>query len=184
MMRLFFGVPVDDAAAAQLGMACAALQGQRGWRWLPASNWHVTVAFLGNLDDALLPALTALGERVAQMAGRCTLRFRGLEWWPQGKRPRLLAAVAPEAGALLPLRDRLAEGLDQLAVPFDHRPLHPHITLLRLQRGEPVDAEQLRALVLPALDVELPVSELLLYRSEASPTGRRYTPIWRRELRA
>lgn len=184
MMRLFFGVPVDENAAEQLGFACAALQGQRGWRWLPASNWHVTTAFLGNVDDALAPSLMVLGERVAQLVDRCTLRFRGLEWWPQGKRPRLLAAVAPEAGALQTLRDRLVDGLDQLAVPSDHRPLHPHITLLRLQRGEPVDAEQLRALALPALDVELPVSQLLLYRSEASPAGRRYTPIWRRELRA
>ena len=128
--------------------------------------------------------LTALGERVAQLAGRCSLRFNTLAWWPKPARPRLLAAVAPEAGSLQPLRDGLAEGLDQLGVPFDHRPLRPHITLMRLPRGEPVDAELLAALPLPSFDIELPVSELLLYRSEASPAGRRYTPIWRRELRA
>lgn len=168
--RLFFGIPV---AADTL----PALRTDRsGWRWTDPANYHVTVAFLGSVSGALIPALSALGQRVAAGAARGALALSALEWWPDGRRPRLLVATA-EAGPLLALQAALLEGLRALAVTVDERPLRPHVTLARLRaRAEPT------TFALPALAVSLPVAELALYESRRDHRGSSYVPLWRQAL--
>lgn len=178
-MRLFFAVPVPPAASTALAAWCARLQTQRGWRWVAERNWHVTLAFLGETDGRWLAPLSELGERVAQSDSGGAITLNGLQWWPSPSRPRLLAAVADEAGPLQPLRRELAAGLRELGIDFDGKPLRPHVTLLRLERGVLPDHFEL-----PQASVELEIESLALYRSERERGETRYRPLVEWELPA
>ena len=77
-MRLFVALTPPREAVAQLWSAAAEVrEAQPDLRWTPSEQWHLTLAFLGEVDDA--PRLD-LTERLARAAGRCaplTLSLRG-----------------------------------------------------------------------------------------------------------
>lgn len=180
-MRLFFGVPISPATAAQLSALCTPLQKPRGWHWLDERNWHITLAFLGGregeTDGNVANTLCELGENVAANHDACEITLEQLQWWPSLSRPRLLAAVSESAGALAPIRKQLAQGLRELGIDFDGKPLRPHVTLMRLERGVlPVSYD------LPAGSVEVDIEAIALYSSERYRGETYYRPIWQREL--
>ncbi len=176
-MRLFFGVPIAAAASAQLEALCARLQTQRGWHWLAERNWHITLAFMGETDGNVVAPLCELGETVAANNSACKITLEQLQWWPSLSKPRLLAAVADMPGELAPLRKMLAQGLRELGVSFDGKPLRPHVTLMRLERGvTPLSFD------LPGGSVDVDVEALALYSSERIRGDTYYRPLWQREL--
>lgn len=176
-MRLFFGVPVSGQAALALEQRRKLLSTPRGGHWLEMRDWHVTLAFLGETDGALLPALCDLGERVAANAAQTSLQLDTLEWWPSASKPRLLAAVGEATQALLAMRKDLLAGLRELGVDFDGKPLRPHVTLLRLERA----ASTTDSAPSPcAVNVE--ITQLALYRSERERGVTHYRPLWEAEL--
>lgn len=176
-MRLFFAVPIPPDNGVALSTLCSRLQTQRGWHWVDERNWHITLAFLGETDGKDVSALSELGEQVAANHPSSTLTLDSLQWWPTPSRPRLLAAVAENAGALPPLRKELASGLRDLGINFDGKPLRPHVTLMRLERGiEVLD------LSLPSCSIHIDIETLVLYRSERDHGETRYRPMWQRDL--
>jgi len=177
-MRIFFAVPVAAAAGTALNALCAELQTQRGWRWVPQHNWHITLAFLGETDEAHIPVLIELGQRVSASVNPGTLLLTRFEWWPVAQRPHLLVAAADPNEPVLTLHSLLLEGLAELDIDVDPRPLRPHLTLVRLQRGAEINQP-----VLPPCSIEIPVEQLVLYCSERSAHGPHYRPLWQQTLK-
>jgi 2'-5' RNA ligase len=176
-MRLFFGVPLLPEASAQLELWCARLQTQRGWHWVDERNWHITLAFLGETDGNAVNALCELGENIAANHATCKITLEQLQWWPSLSKPRLLAAVAEAPGALMPIRKMLVRGLRELGINFDGKPLRPHVTLMRLERGVfPLSFD------LPAGSVDIDIDAIALYSSERARGETYYRPLWQREL--
>jgi 2'-5' RNA ligase len=176
LMRLFFAAPLPVAASNELSALCAQLQTQRGWRWIPQHNWHITLAFLGETDPAHLTALSGLGEKIAASVSQGLLTLKRFEWWPEHK-PHLLVAAAEATTAVAQLHDLLIDGLSRLDIHVDARPLRPHVTLVRLQRD--VEAAQP---ALPFCSIDVPVQQLVLYRSERDKHGKHYHALSQHSL--
>ncbi|MFE9405892.1 RNA 2',3'-cyclic phosphodiesterase [Streptomyces sp. NPDC006530] len=131
-MRLFAAVLPPAWAVAELGLAVrelTALPGADGLRWTGREGWHLTLAFLGEVDEALLDELRERLRRAAHRTDPFTLRLHG------GGRFDGRALWAGVAGGLDELR-LLAEHADAAArrsgVPMDqHRRYVPHLTLAR-----------------------------------------------------
>lgn len=174
-MRLFFGVPIQPAANAMLAALCARLQTQRGWHWVAERDWHITLAFLGETDGNYVSALCELGENVTAGHSVCNIMLEQLQWWPSLNKPRLLAAVSETPGPLAPIRKVLINGLREISISFDGKPLRPHVTLMRLERGT---ALQYFELPKGSVDIE----SIALYRSERMHGETHYRPLWQREL--
>lgn len=138
-LRLFVAVLPPDAAVRELRRAVAPLHGLPGagrLRWTGAENWHFTLAFLGNVDETLLPELHTRLARAAHRTGPFPLRLHGAGRF--GGRALWVGA----AGAIDTLR-LLAERADAAArrsgVPMDeHRRYSAHLTLAR-SRGADAD---------------------------------------------
>jgi RNA 2',3'-cyclic 3'-phosphodiesterase len=171
-MRLFVAIELPGEIKRQLeGMAT----GIPGSRWVPAAQLHLTLAFLGEVDDDALKQLT--GALAAIRAPGFTLRFSATGCFPDRRRPRVLwAGLEPE-----PELDGLAflvrEAVKACAIPLEDRPFLPHVTLARLKFSPPRKVEAFLAchgkLGLPPVDV----LEFILFQSRLTQQGAIHTPI-------
>ncbi len=163
--RLFFGL---SAAAAQPELCrwqhALALPGKP----VHPDNFHITLRFLGLVDNALLPALCAGAARLRLPAFSLCLDLPG--WFA---RPRV-AWLAPShyPPALLQLAAALNGLADALALPAERRPYHAHVTLYRKLPPRPPPALQVTARPIP-----LQVSAFSLYESCSSLKGVRYVAL-------
>ena len=135
--RLFLAVfPPDDVTAALERFVEPRRDLTRPWRWTVAENWHVTLAFLGDVDAA---RQDPLAERLADVA-RTTAPFRlalaGGRALPNPRAARVLALGAT-AGAdeLTHLAKRVRAACSGAGVPPDGARFLPHLTLARVNRG-------------------------------------------------
>ncbi|MET7419326.1 RNA 2',3'-cyclic phosphodiesterase [Dactylosporangium sp. NPDC005555] len=106
----------------------------RSLRVVPVEQWHMTLAFIGEVEDAkqeaAVGALHALPELVPEV------RIAGGGRFGRGKFTTLFAKVD---GDVAPLGDAVRAALRKRRVPFDHRPLQPHVTIARPSDRLPED---------------------------------------------
>src|SRR5215813_8359453 len=137
-MRLFVAVTPPQDALAELDTAVAGLRVDwPGLRWAGLEKWHLTLAFLGEVSDDRLAALT---ERLEPATGRyrvLRLRIGRGGAFPSPAKARVLCAhIDGEAQALSDLR-RLAASVAAAArragapPPDEGRRYRPHLTLAR-----------------------------------------------------
>src|SRR6185437_9701639 len=75
--RLFVALVPPADALAELAAAVEALPETAGLRWTRPEQWHVTLAFLAEVDDRAREALTPRLERVAHRHAPPTLALAG-----------------------------------------------------------------------------------------------------------
>jgi 2'-5' RNA ligase len=145
--------------------------------WTAVDNLHITLKFLGGVEDTRLPDVTAaLAQAVSVPA--FDVPVRGLGAFPTPSRPRVLwagTAAAPAFGALAAAVDR---ALGSVGFPAEDRSFTPHVTLGRVRDGrrDPGLAGALAAAAAEPFGV-LRVARVSLMRSDLSPRGARYTEL-------
>ncbi|HLO65731.1 MAG TPA: RNA 2',3'-cyclic phosphodiesterase [Holophaga sp.] len=169
--RLFFALPLPDAARAQ------ALRAQEAARHLRASfpaaeGLHVTLAFLGDRDGDEVPRLLEAAAAAARGVAPFPLETRGLGGFPRLSAPRVLWMGLAEQPALADLARRLALELATAGAPPDPAPFRPHITLARLR--VPAD---LRDLPFPGPPEAWTADAFHLYESVQAERGSRYLSL-------
>ncbi|MFF5208014.1 RNA 2',3'-cyclic phosphodiesterase [Streptosporangium sp. NPDC000396] len=133
-MRLFVGLLPPQRTRDEL---LRALEPHRAaWselRWLDSENWHVTLSFLGEVPERVMPELETRLARAASRYAPMTLSFTGAGAFPSARRARVfwtgLDGPRPE---LVRLADSLGAGAQRAgAVQADRRRFRPHLTLAR-----------------------------------------------------
>lgn len=134
--RLFFALWPDAGTRSALGALAQDLKHECGGRAVPASNVHLTLVFLGNVERARMPRLEALATGIG--AARFELAVDRVEFWRHNRIVWAGARHCPEA--LQELVALLGHGLAAEGFRPDERPYVPHITLLRNARRPPAMA--------------------------------------------
>jgi 2'-5' RNA ligase len=142
-MRLFVAIAIPGDAAGELDELVAPLRpAWPGLRWTGLDAWHLTLAFLGEVDEALLPELSARLRKAASRHPRLTLGLAGAGAFPTAPRARVLWAGVYGAG-LAPLAGTVAHGARKAGVGLvdSDRRYRPHLTLARCRA--PLDVRPL-----------------------------------------
>ncbi|ADI14085.1 RNA 2',3'-cyclic phosphodiesterase [Truepera radiovictrix] len=172
-MRLFIALNLPTSARERLTDDLAALRRTLpGVRWVHPETLHLTLIFLGELEDAGRRAAEAALRRVAAAHAPLELRFTHLGVFPNRSRPRVIwAGVAdPESVAALH-RALVREGLR----PAGAAAYHPHLTLGRVPPPAAPDVRRaLPGLLERPVALSAPIHSLELMRSTLAPTGARY----------
>lgn len=142
---------------------------------------HVTLAFLGQVDDARVPELVRALEGAARAGGRFSLGLGGGGSFGSPRAPRVLwVGVTGEVDALVALQQRVVEALAPLGFPPEERRFSPHLTLARARSpgGDAAlkAAEELARAV--ASEAE-PIEEIVLFQSSPGAGGPRYDALAR-----
>jgi len=170
MARLFFALWPTAPARAALERLAADVALVSGGKAVAAGKIHLTLAFLGEVDEARREALR--GVAAALRAQPFVLR---LDRVGSFRRARVAWAGASEAPAqLLALQSSLEEALRAEGFDPEERAFHPHITLARKTR-ERVPSASIEAIEYACDALALVVSDMALgeYRTlESWPFGR------------
>lgn len=204
-MRLFVAIEPPPAArqalrAVQARLHEALRRQAQDLRLTDEGQLHLTLAFIGEVADDLLPAL---GDAVAAVAACCApprLGLGPLGAFPSPARPRIIWAAVeqhptdapaghapgvpwpPAAGdtGLSAMAALLAEELERLGRPREERPFHAHVTLARVRRGAQLTAFTDLAPGLRPGASSFVAEQLVLFSSQLAPSG----PAYRALLRA
>ena len=164
-LRLFFAVRPDPIERDWLAEAALSLSVGDDAKLVPRNNYHVTLAFIGEVAAAQLATLLRIGA--AQAAPALAFRFDAFEYWPK---PEVVVAVArtiPEG--VQALWRQLHQELAAHGWALDAKRLRPHVTLARKVSQAPV---------LPAmLPVNWVAREFCLMRSELGAPQPAYTVV-------
>lgn len=127
--RLFFALWLDQQAARAAHRAAQDIAQKFGGRVMRPETLHLTLAFLGQVDEARLPTLQSLGKDAAAATAPFVLSFDQLAHW---RHNHIVQASCREIPAALPeLVAHLRRELAGLGLTVDPRPFFPHLTLLR-----------------------------------------------------
>jgi 2'-5' RNA ligase len=129
---LFFALWPDDGVRAQLARWCRELHAACGGRPTRAENLHLTLAFLGEVEDLRVAEIERAAGEVAPRAAMLVLDRPG--YWKRNRIAWAGASVAP-AGLGEMVRE-LRDALARSRVDFDPKEFVSHVTLLR-DAGEP-----------------------------------------------
>lgn len=170
-MRLFVAIELSDGwreAAGNVRLALdAALQGPQGparLRWVAPELLHLTLRFIGEVDQAQAARVQQALDALAPFDLALSLGAAGAFGSPARTQVLWLAAGGDEQG-LLALAARVEEAVAGSGLPPDDRPLRPHLTLARVHRRATRDQRTAIAQAVAALDA--PAAPLLRVQSVA-----------------
>jgi RNA 2',3'-cyclic 3'-phosphodiesterase len=186
-MRLFVAVDPGPSVAAELDRASTDLRAHSpNSKWVAAENCHITLVFLGQIDDEKLPDVARAVEEATRGHAPLTLRFKGGGGFGGSRKPRVLwVGVEGDVDALAAIQKDVEAALvlAPLGVKPEDRAFKPHITLARA-RNQGGDAGLLAsAEAIRERDFgEARIQEIIVYKSDLSPKGPRYTAMARAPL--
>ena len=169
MPRLFTGIEIP----AEISLALSSLRGGLpGARWIDPENYHLTLRFIGDIDERMADDVTSiLGERRQRAPLHITID--GLDSFGGGK-PRAVFARTSGNGELSELQAEQERLLRQVGLPPETRKFTPHVTLARLKHVSPIDVADYIATRGHFPKLTFTASRFVLYSSRASVGGGPY----------
>jgi len=176
-MRLFIGIALADEARDALLRVRERVRGvsssESELRWSQPEGWHVTLQFLGQVDEERAGCVV---ERLgAVRAERVPVRIEGLGFFERAGVFWAGVALTPE---LLALQQKVVAAMRGCGFVPEDRAYRPHITLARVKgRAGAKGLGAVRSLVeKERVDVraEFVAGEFVLYESVAGAEGSRY----------
>lgn len=160
--RLFVAIDLPKTVCFELARLVA--EQPRGVRPVPAAQLHLTLHFLGDVDDTVRGTVRDRLGRVRRQPFAIAVRGGGV--FPPRGRPSVLWAGVAASTALGDLHAAVGSEIENSGLAVESRPYVPHVTLARLLPGAPRSwlenvLEQMRGLAIEGI----PVERFQLYRS-------------------
>src|SRR5476649_2543802 len=129
MPRRFTAVEIP----ADIGQSLSMLRGGLpGARWITPENYHLTLRFIGDVDDLIAQEVALMLGRVRRDAFE--LHLEGLTAFG-GRRPRAVVATVAPAQVLLEVQAEHERLMQRIGLEPEGRKYTPHVTLARLRWG-------------------------------------------------
>lgn len=183
-MRLFIAVPFPSAVLADLHARVASLRPR-----LPSASWvkegsqHVTLAFLGEQDEAKITVFASpLEERLREIP-KFESRLRGCGFFPNPRRARVgWVGLEPET-PFVQIAAVVRETVIAHGIALDSAEFRPHLTLMRMRDAwPPASIELFSKSLRDYSSAPFPVSSITLFASQLDPKGAIHTPLRTFEL--
>jgi len=168
MPRLFTGVEIPHEVAQALASQRGGLPGAR---WITPENYHLTLRFIGDVDDSIANEVASLLEKVKR--GSFELRLEGLTSFG-GRKPRAVVAAVTPAQALLDVQAEHERLMQRIGLEPEGRKYTPHVTLARLRDSSNVQVAEYLAARGYFRTAAFRVSRFVLFSSRASVGGGPY----------
>jgi 2'-5' RNA ligase len=196
MIRTFLAVELSEPLRTNLANIHVELKQRLGRElsknvrisWVQPASLHLTVKFLGDIDEQLVAPMQHAIQNVLSGHRAVEIPVDRLGVFPRLQQPRILWLGPSEpwekgqdAARLASLHRAIENCCISLNLASDTRPLSPHLTLARIKEGGR-DFGQILArsglLDKPLAAGSMEVKAIALMQSELKPTGSVYTKLW------
>lgn len=148
-------------------------------RWVKADLIHLTLKFLGDVEEGRIPDIAGCIERCVSGFSSFPLAVRGLGAFPGESSPQVIwIAAADETGSLAGLQRSIEAGLAHVGFAKEKRPFSPHLTLGRLRSPRGKEAARRGLAELQQADCgSFRADGVSLIKSDLTPNGPIYTVL-------
>ena len=189
-MRIFIGIDLEPEVRARISRFIDGVQGfAPDARWVRPESLHITLKFIGEQKPEQVDAITERLRRVE--AGGFEIRCVGYGFFPTAKAPRVFWIGIHAGPQLAGLAETIDMATAELGIQGENRPYSPHLTLARSggrsgapkrQKGDGPNTIfavlDKRLAAIGELDFgTMTAREFILYQSQLSPTGSKYTKL-------
>ncbi|MBI5888396.1 MAG: RNA 2',3'-cyclic phosphodiesterase [Deltaproteobacteria bacterium] len=184
-IRAFIAIELPEKLIAALNAIETELKGKCGLTkgWVRPESIHLTVKFLGDVDEKKLPEIAAALKNSASGCGPFTLTAAGYGGFPGLRAPRVLWMGVKDSPELQRLQQNIEDRLGAIGIAKENRQFSAHLTFLRIK--SPADgriagaaAENLKH----EISMDFYVDSFVLFKSTLSPKGARHDIVERIKL--
>ena len=136
-IRSFIAIPLaPDVSRASVRLIQRLREPGDGIKWVPTDNLHLTLKFLGDVDNTEVPRVCEVLHEVCSRYEPFDLEFLGTGGFPDIERPRILfAGITDPSKSLTGLVMELERELAELRFKPEPRDYTPHLTRGRTKSG-------------------------------------------------
>lgn len=179
-MRCFVAVKISDAVRKKAAEVQEALRrADADVKWVDPESLHLTLKFLGWIDEAAVETLKGLLSGDAARRPELELVYAGVGTFPERGAPRVVwIGCGGDVAGLGDLASAVERAAGQVGVPPEDRPFAPHLTIGRVKSTRNV--KRLSPAIEPYRTSEFgkdAVTEIVLFESTLRPQGPIYTPL-------
>jgi 2'-5' RNA ligase len=168
MPRLFTGIEIPP----DIGQSLATLRGGLpGARWIDPENYHMTLRFIGDVDEIIAREVVSLLARVRRRSFE--LRVEDLKSFG-GRVPRAVVATLGATPGVVELQAEHERLMQRVGLEPEGRKYIPHVTLARLRESSSRQVADYLALRAPFRSAPFKVSRFVLFSARTSVGGGPY----------
>lgn len=188
-MRLFVAAEIGERLAGRAAELIRELEKRAAdaaprarLTWLAANRLHITIRFIGEVDDVRVAAIAAALEPPLDVEP-FDLTLAGMGVFPRSGPPRVVwTGIEQGRDDLIAVERELSSRLSTLGIPAESRPYSPHLTLARVREAAALrSATLLEGLEDRSLGTTR-IDAITLFQSRLSPKGPTYVPLLRTAL--
>jgi 2'-5' RNA ligase len=181
MLRTFIAIDLTEEVRQRITKHIETLKAaspETQATWEKPGKAHITLKFLGNVEQQRLESISSAVARAASDIGKFSVEIgEAGAFYSRGKPHVLWLGVTDQTEGLARLYSALERELDGIGFPKEKRPFHPHITIARLKKPEGAKQLATEHKTLGFETAELAVSEVLLIESQLGPGGSTYRTL-------
>jgi RNA 2',3'-cyclic 3'-phosphodiesterase len=172
MLRLFTGLSLPILLRQRLTVMQGGIEGAR---WTERDNFHITLTFIGEVDEA---TAEMIDEALSSIRiEKFPLRLKGTGSFAQGKYPKVLWMGVEHNDVLHRLKEKIDRALLVANIPFEKRKYTPHVTMARFRNPEEGKVAEFMQQHNLFSSEEFEVDEFILYQSHQTKNGSVYEAL-------
>jgi RNA 2',3'-cyclic 3'-phosphodiesterase len=191
-VRIFIGIDLDPEIRSKIARFVEGVSGFASEaRWVHPESLHITLKFIGEQKPEQVEAII---QRLRRMQGPAfEIRLSGYGFFPTAKSPRVFWVGIHAGPQLAELATQIDAATGELGIPGEERAFSPHLTLARAggRSGDPKRRKddgpnsifavlQKRLAAMGELEFgTMTADNFILYQSQLSPRGSKYTKLER-----
>ena len=175
-IRIFIAIKIEELALEKIIEIKNKLFQNKDLKWEPKDKLHITLKFIGSVEEEEIPKLIAKLKIIAIKTAPFLLSFSKFGLFKRNGIPTILWAGITENEILSNLHFEIGSILSNIGSVKESRNYKPHLTLIRFRKNIQKDIFE-NILEKNISDIRFKVNELSLFKSELKSSGSVYTEI-------
>lgn len=178
-MRCFISIGITDEVKGKIRTLIDNMKHlSKGVRWVPIENIHLTLKFLGDVNENLIPEIKNRLIVLKNKYNPFKIDIKGTGAFPSPKYPNVLWIGVEPSDQLERLHLDIEDAMYEFGIKKEDRKFSPHLTIGRVKDRKEIDLVvkelyTIKDMFFGSIDIR----EFQLMRSILKPTGAEYFEI-------
>ena len=187
MKRLFIAIPIQDESKTKIvsGILSDEKIKHMPVRWSSYQNLHLTIQFLGDVDEKRIGDLKQILNRIRIPAEKEYLKFTEIGAFPGIKNPKIIYLGLFQSEFLMSIHRQIKNDIIRNGFSVDGKPFRPHLTLGRVREGSaagPAEIAYIEEIFKKTSIDDSQIDRIILFESRLHPAGPVYSSLYEKKL--